>query len=280
MIGEGNGKPLEIKGDEYFKKLLEKFDIGEVSFCGNAEYKQAIDQLYPVFCMVFDSVTAEEVKSYKKDILLYVAHYPSSIFRRKKEVKEKQEKQERIFKEIADLKKMIQKGGESGLSSVRMFASMDYKDMYKFIKDCLTSDRPDLQKKAWDLLNNNDVHRQFVWMRANIIVDCWQAANAKGKEEFLNIAMEQHIKNGCARHMDDNFIDEDGIEYKQYMFISPDGQDMNYIRRIPIATDKTDKWGYESLLEKYGTPKSVQMLIENSQAEKLYKEYHKTCGKG
>lgn len=172
---------------------------------------------------------------------------------------------------------MIKEKGESGLSSARTFATMDYAEMYKFIKECIMSDKPDLKEQAWDLLNRNDVHEQFVWMRANIIVDCWQASDAKGKEEFLTLAMKQYVDEGYARQLN-NFTDQDGMEYKQYMFVHPNGVDLNYIRRIPIATNGMEKWAYEGLLDKYETPKEVRMILEIGQSKKIFEEY-KTLSK-
>jgi len=272
--GEEKRKPAEIRADNYFEDFLKRFNLGELHFSYNNEYKPAIDELNPMFCIVFDDHTAGEIKAYRKDILLYVTHHPTSIFHRKNEVEERKKKQERIFKEVEGLIKMIKEKGESGLSSARTFASMDYGEMYKFLQECIMSDKPDLKKQAWDLLNRNDVHEQFVWMRANIIVDCWQVADAKGKEEFLTIAMKQYIDQGCVRQLN-NFTDQDGIEYKQYMFLYPNGADLNYVRRIPIATPGMEKLAYENILEKYETPKGMQMLMEIGESKKLFEQHKK-----
>ncbi len=265
-------KPSEIRADNYFKDLLKKFDFGELHFTDYKDYKLAIDQLDPILCIVFDDHTAEEIRAYKKDILLYVTYSPTEIFYRKKEQEERQKKQEKTFKEIEGLIKMIKEKGEDGLSSARTFATMDYKEWYALIKQCIMSDKPDLQKRAWDLVNSNDGHSQFIWMRANIIVDCWQAADAKGKEEFLTLAMKHYVDEGYARQLD-NFTDQDGVEYKQYMFLFPNGTDLNYIRRIPIATNKMDKWAYENLLDKYDTPKNIRMLLEIGESKKVFEKY-------
>ena len=265
-------KPAEIRADNYFKDLLKKFELGELHFSHYSDYRAAIDQLNPVFCVVFDEYIAEEIRAYKKDILLYVTYSPSAIFHRKNEREERQKKQEKTFKEIEGLIRMIKEKGESGLSSARAFATMGYKEMYEFIQQCIMSNKPDLQKQAWDLVNGNDGHEQFVWMRANIIVDCWQVADAKGKEEFLTLAMKQYVDEGYARQLD-NFIDQEGMEYKQYMFVHPNGDDLNYIRRIPIATKGMEKLAYENLLDKYETPKSIRMLIEIGESKKLFERY-------
>jgi len=270
--GSEKHKPSELRADNYFKNLLKNFNFGEIYFADYNDYKSSIDQLDPILCIVFSDYTAEQIKTYKKDILLYVTHSPTDIFRRKKEQKTKQKEQEKTFKEIEGLLKMIKEKDEEGISSARAFASMDYGEMYKLIKQCIISDRPELQKQAWDLMNRNDVHSQFIWMRANLIVDCWKAADAKGKEEFLTLVMKQYIDEGCARQME-NFKDQDGTEYKQYVFLSPKGTDLNYIRRIPIATKGMDKWAYENLLDKYNTPKSIRMLLEIGESKKVFEKY-------
>jgi len=267
-------KPSEIRADNYFKNLLKKFNLGEISFTGYNDYKSSIDQLDPILCIVLGDYTAEQIKAYKKDILLYVTYSPAEIFHRKKEQEKRKKEQEKTFKEIEGLIQMIQEKGKDGLSSARAFAAMNYEEMYKLIKQCITSDKPNLQKQAWDLINRNDVHSQFIWMRANLIADCWKVADAKSKEEFLTLAMKQYIDEGYARQLD-NFTDQDGIEYKQYMFLSPNSKDLNYIRRIPIATKDMDTWAYESLLDQYDTPKSAGMLVEVGKAKKIFKE-HKT----
>ncbi len=265
-------KSSEIRADNYFKEFLKKFDLGELHFCGFTGYKEIIDQLNPILCIVFGENYAEEISGYKKGIILYVTYSPSEIFWRKKEQEGRIKEQEATFKEIESLLKKIKDEGHKE-EDVRKFASMDYKDWYEMIKQSFLSEKPDLISKAWNLLTNNEGPSMFKWMKVNFLLDCWNASDGKGKEEFLTMAMEQHIENGSAREIN-IFTEADGIKYRQYMFTYPDGSDSNYIRRIPIANDM-EKSEYESLLYKYETPTGVQMMMEAGQVKELW-EKHKS----
>ena len=57
------------------------------------------------------------------------------------------------------------------------------------------------KKKAWELLMNKNGHSDFIWMRVQLICECWEASDTKGKEKFLNLAMQDHIDNGLAREL-------------------------------------------------------------------------------
>ena len=265
-------KPSQIRADNYFKNLLKKFDLGELHFVDYGDYKSSLDALNPIIGIVFDEHTAEEVQDYKKDMFLYLTDSPTSVFRRKKEQRQKQKKQVKIFQEIEGLIEKIREEDEDKQEIIRKVAGMGYKEKYEMIQQMLISGKPDPVNKAWELLNSNDVHKDYIWMRVNLIGDCWRAASAKRKEEFLTTAMDQHIKSGYARQIE-NLTDEDGIEYKQYVALYPDGTDSKYIRLIPIATDKMDKWAYENLLEKYNTPNGPQALSEVGRVKKLYKKH-------
>jgi hypothetical protein len=119
---------------------------------------------------------------------------------------------------------------------------MTYKDKYKMIKEMILSDDDEIKKRAWDMLNLN--HGDWVWMRANLIVDCWQAADAKGREKFILMNLKHHVESGSIKQIEDS-TEEDGIICKQYLY--PNGK----IYKVPTATDKMDKYAYESLVNKY-----------------------------
>ena len=119
---------------------------------------------------------------------------------------------------------------------------------------------------------NNSEHPNFIWMRVNLIVDCWQGADANGKYELLAHTMADYVDIGLAYEMD-KFTDLEGIEYRQYEFILPDGERTKEIRRIPIPTKGMDKYGYDNLLTKYETPNGARMLLEIGQVKTKVKEY-------
>lgn len=265
-------KPREIRNGKYFKELLADFDLGEINFASYSDWKESCDKFKPVVIITFNEYYAREIKDHKKDALLYVTYEPNQIFRKKDETEEKVAEQRKTFIEIAGIIQKIRDDGEAGLDPLRKFAAMSYDDMYQMIIQALIGERDDLRKQAWDLLMSNDGHKDFIWMRAQLICEVWDHADAKGKEEFLCMAMDQHIENGTAKELE-CFTDSEGMEFRQYEFLYPDGWGAKYIRRIPVATKGMDKWGYVALIEKYQTPNGPQMMLEAGQAKQLYSEY-------
>ena len=158
------------------------------------------------------------------------------------------------------------KADESQIDAARQFASMSYDDLYKMIVHAIIGKDERLRKQAWELLMDNNGHSQFVWMRAQLICEAWQGADGKGKEEFLCMAMNQHIEQEMARKIED-FTDSDGQKYHQYMFCDFFGCDVDYIRRIPFGFKGQDKWAYEALLTKYETPIGPRMMLEAGKYE-------------
>lgn len=265
-------KSRELKFDQYFKGLLSDFYLGEVHFVKQDNFKEAIDKHDPFFVIVFDEFTAREVKGYKKDVFVYVTDAPSRIFYRKAEIEEREKKQRKTFEEISGLVKKLEVDDEKGLKAARQYAGMSYNDTYDWLIQMIISDREDLRQKAWDLLLRNDGHPDFVWMRAQLLCEVWDYGDGKKKEEFLCMAMDQHIENGMAEQLED-FTDVDEQIYHQYMFHFFDGSDANYIRRIPIGQVGQDKYAYEALLKKYDTPNGVQMMMEAGQMKSKKEEY-------
>jgi hypothetical protein len=254
--------------NQYFRDLLSDFDLGEVYFVEQGEYRKSLDKLNPFVVIVFDEFIAQEVKGYKKDVFLYVTIPPRSIFYRKAEVESKQEKQKETFEEIAWLVQKIREDGEEKEGILRKTASAGYQETYDMITQALIGKDPDLSKKAWDLLNTNDGHPNLIWMRVQLICDVWEYSDGDGREKFLCMAMDQHIESGAARQLED-FTDNDGQVYHQYMFLYLDGYDANYIRRIPVGYKGQDKYEYDALLTKYGTPTGPQMMMEAGQVRKM-----------
>ena len=270
-------KPRELRDTNYFKELLSNYDLGAVYYASQnpISWKAKIDEINPLVIIYLGSeYYAEEVRKYKNDALMYLADDAGSIFYRKAEAEKKKEKHRKIFSEIEGILKKIKDDGEKEIEGVRKFAAMTYNDMYKMIQKAIISEDKELSKKAWELLMNKNGHSNFVWMRVQLICECWEASNAKGKEEFLNLAMKDHIDNGLARELTIH-TDEEGIQYRQYEFLYPNGQRTYYIRRIPIATKEMENYGYENLLSKYETPNGARMLLEVGQMKDQMKEYTK-----
>lgn len=260
-------KPRELRDDQYFKELLASHDIGEVHYTTHENRQQKLDEVNPLFTVVFNEDTARFVQTYKKGSFVYLTNHPSSIFYRKAEIEAKKIKQREIFEEIARLIQKIRNDGEEQFEAARKFAGMSYNDLYQMLKQAIISDRKELSDRAWEILRSNDLNPCFIWMRAQLITEIWQAAEAKDMENFLCMVMRDHADNGFAHQLSD-FTDLDGQVFHQYMFHYSDGTEANYIRRIPVATPGQGKYGYVSLLEKYETPNGIRMMIEVGQMKK------------
>lgn len=265
-----------IKADQYFKELIAGFDLGTVHYASRDDWKSKVDEVNPIVIVSLGGdYYAHEIKEYKKDAALYAAEHPNGVFSRKAEVEKKKGQNLKIFTEIAGILKQIRDEGEDQLKVVRKFSAMSYKDVYDMLVQMIISDNEEAKSKAWELLTSNDVHSNFIWMRAQMMMEVWQHADGKGKEEFLCMSMDQHIENGMARKLDD-FTDEDGQKYHQYMFCDFFGCDLNYIRRIPFGTKGQDKYNYQAILDKYETPNGLQMNLEAGQMKSKKEEHFKS----
>jgi len=265
-------KPRELRDDKYFKDLLADFDLGEVHFATYNNYKEELDKVDPIVTIVFGDWYAQEVNHHKKDTWIYVATFPSTIFCKKVEVEEKQKKQKEIFKSIAGHIQKLKEEPEEKSNDMRKIAAMTEDDMYKMFIRAIIGDSEELRQRTWALLMDNNAGSRFVWMRARLLMEVWQHGDGKKKEEFLCMAMDQHIENGFARKME-NFTDTDGQEFHQYMFTHPSGFDAKYIRRIPLGFKGQDKYAYEALLTKYETPNGLQMMLEAGQMKSKKEEW-------
>lgn len=272
LVDTAGRKPREIRLDTYFKELLSQFDLGETRFASYQNWREVCDQHDPLFIITFSDYEASQIKEYKKDALIYVTYDAGQIFYRKAEMEEKKVKQHKTLKEIEGMIQKVIEDGEEKVPSLRKFAAMSYNDMYRMIVQAIIGEDDKLRKQAWSLLNDNNVHKNFVWMRVQLICEAWDHCDGKGKEEFLCMAMSQHIDNGIARKLE-NFTDEDGQEFHQYMFVSFFGQDLNYIRRIPVGFKGQEKYSYQAILDKYETPNGPQMMLEAGQMRSKLEEY-------
>lgn len=268
-------KGRQLKADQYFKDLVGGFDIGNVYYATHDDWKTKADHINPIVIVSLGGDWyAQQIKEYKKDSLLYAAEHPNAVFSRKAEEQEKRDENIKKFTEIAGIIKKIRDEGEEELKTVRKFSAMSYKDVYDMLVQMIISDNKEAKEKAWELLTSNDVHSNFIWMRAQMMMEVWQHADGKGKEQFLCMSMDHHIENGMARKLDD-FTDEDGQKYHQYMFCDFFGCDLNYIRRIPYGEKGQDKYNYQAILDKYETPNGLQMNLEAGQMKSKKEEYFK-----
>jgi len=278
LADTGGKKPNARRNDEYFKDLLEEFDFGEVHYALSSDWESVIDDIDPFVVIAFSEYEANQVKNHKKDCLLYVTYDPGQIFYRKAETEIKKEEQRKTFAEIAHVVAQIRNGNEEGAAVFRKFAGMSHDDLYDVITQALISKDEKLRAQAWALLNDNNANSNLIWMRAQLICEIWNHGDGKGKEEFLCMAMDQHIENGIARKMP-NFT-EDEQEFHQYMWRYFDGTDANYIRRIPVGFKGQDKYGYEAILRKFDTPNGPQVMLEAGHMRKQKEEYIKgQCAK-
>jgi len=245
--------PRDRRNAEYFSKLLGEHNLGELHYSSQENFCEKLDALDPIIVIVFDSSTAREVSEYKRDTFVYVAESPSSVFHRKTEVESRQLKNEKIFREAAGLLRQIIEEGEEKLVAARRYAAMSFQDKYDMVVQMLISDDEKIHKMGRELINRNDIDPDFIWIRVKLIADLWQNADAKGRQEFTEAAIQGHVSNGIAHQMKD-FTDADGQIYKQFMFHDVHGKDVNEIRLVPVATPDMGKYDYEALFSKHETP--------------------------
>ncbi|MCL4384566.1 hypothetical protein M1116_03870 [Patescibacteria group bacterium] len=118
-----------------------------------------------------------------------------------------------------------------------------FDELYKLCTNVLINGNEEQVAKMWKTINRTD--GIWNWIRVKIITDCYEQADAKGKEEFSLIAMEKHLKSGNAVQLKEEFVDsETGIRYRQYKFRG--GRPY----RIPIATEGMDKHAYHTAMNK------------------------------
>lgn len=246
-------KPCARRNAEYFTTFLNEFDLGELHFATHQNFREKTDVLDPMIVIVFDSSMAREVRDYKKDMFVYVTDSPRTIFSRRTEVESRQEKQRKIFNDAAGLIRQILDEGEEKMVAARRYAAMSFQNKYDMVVQMLISDDEKIRNMGRELINRNDIDPDFIWIRAKLIADLWQNADAKGRQEFTEAAIQGHVENGVAHQMED-FTDADGQVYKQFMFYNMYGKDVNEIRRVPVATPGMGKYDYEALFGKHKNP--------------------------
>lgn len=269
--------PSFLRNKKYAEDILSTYDLGEVITCNNGSFRQMLIDHDPYIVIATDEFTAQEVKTTKPDALVYLAKHPNSIFSKKAETDEKIKKQEKIFAEASGMIEKIRNATDEERASIRKFSSMDYNELYKMIQKALISDDENLKKSAWDLLfGEGERHSNLIWMRVQMMAEMWDHTDWKGREQLMLMSMERHIDQNTARKMD-NFTDEDGLEYYQYMFLDPFGKDTNHIRRLPFATKGQDKYAYENLLEKNEIPTNyLRVQVEANSLRKQWDDYIKS----
>lgn len=266
-------KGAQLTRHQYFQDTLARYNFGEVLFLSENESKEQITSINPLLVFVTHDTIARELKEIKSDYLLYVIPNYNQIFARKAEVKEKKEKLNKIFTEAEGVIAEVL-SGEKEDKDLRHFASLSYKDMYDMITKALISDDEDLKKNAWDLLwDNSPKHSNLIWMRVQMMADCWQHSKGESLEQLMLMSMECHLEMDLVRQMDD-FIDADGNQYHQYMFLDPYGRDVNHIRRLPYAHKNEDRYAYEARLEKSEIPTNfLRVQLEANQYRQQCDEY-------
>lgn len=274
LADTANKKPREIREDTYFKDLISQYDIGTIHYATWQSWKEIINDIDPIIVVILGgSYEAQEVKRYKGDNLLYAIGSLGSVFRRKADVESKKEKQKTIFSEIESLVRDMKTKGEEEIASIRKFSGLSYKELYDTIKKALISDNKELQQNAWDLMfGEGDRPSNIIWMRTQMMCEIWEGADWQGREKLMLMSMERHIDQGTARKMD-NFMDADGQEYYQYMFLDPYGNDLNHIRRLPFASKGQERYAYESMLEQHEIPSNyMRIQVEANQVREKWDE--------
>lgn len=118
-----------------------------------------------------------------------------------------------------------------------------FSEVYKAVTHLLVNGTKEQQDKVWKMLNEGD--GEWAWMKMKVITDAYSSADAKGKEEFSLISMEQHLKSGTAVLLEETFTDpETDIKYRLYRFKN------GLLYKIPFATEGMDKYAYDKALNK------------------------------
>lgn len=266
-------KGAQLKKHQYFQDTLDSFNLGDVHYLPVEESKQQIHDINPLLVLAFDEYTAQEINGIKADNLIYLIDTPGQIFARKADVKEKQAKLHKVLSEASGLLQDVMDGKQKE-KDLRHFSSLSYDDMYKMLTKAFISDNKKLHESAKELLfGEGERHSNIVWMRVQMMAEVWEGAKGKAFEQLMVMSMERHLDQRTARKMD-NFIDDDGLEYHQYMFLDPYGNDVNHIRRLPFATNDQERFAYESLLERNEIPTNyIRIQLEANQLKQQWDEY-------
>lgn len=266
-------KGANLNKHQYFQETLASYNFGEVLFLSLEDGKKQINDINPLLVFTFYDTYAREIKEIKKDILLYVIPTHGQIFSRKAEVEKQKDKLNKILTEAESIVSEVV-SGEKDDTELRKYGALSYKDLYDMITKAIIGDDEDLKKKAWDLLwGEGEKHSDIIWMRVQMMAECWEHSKGEQLEQLMLMSMERHIDMRLARKMD-MFTDEDDQQYHQYMFLDPYGNDLKHIRRLPCATKDEDRYGYEARLEKCEIPTNfLRVQMEANQFRKECDEY-------
>jgi hypothetical protein len=272
--------PGQLRKKAYVDELL-AYDLGEVTTCSLSECKEKGLTEKPDVIICAYEMHAREIKEAIPEAVLYVAEGIGSVFSRKAETEEKMEKNKKIFEDAAETVQRIREATPEERDQMRKFHALSYDEFYKMIQKAIISDDEDLRKKAWDLLwGPGEKNSNIIWMRVQMMAEVWEHSSGERLEQLMLMSMERHTDYGLARKIE-NFTDESGQEYHQYVYIDPFGNDMEYIRKLPRASKDQERYSYEALLEKNEIPKNyMRVQLEADQFKKEVEEYREAeCAK-
>lgn len=266
--------PAQLRRKQYVDELLKTYDLGELVFCTLAECKERGVVEKPDIIICCYEFYAREIKELIPEAVLYVVEGVSGIFSRKAEIEEKIENNKKIFEDATDTVRRIREASPDEREKMRKFHAMSYSEVYEMIQQAIISDNEDLKKKAWDLLwGPGEKNSNIIWMRVQMMAEVWEGSKGKNLEQLMLMSMERHIDFGLARKIE-NYTDESGQEYHQYVYIDPFGNDMEYARRLPCASKDQERYSYEALLEKNEIPKNyMRVQLEANQFKKEVDDY-------
>lgn len=267
--------PGQLRRKEYVDDVLSTYDLGEVTFIDNIEEcKRRGPEEKPDIIICTYEYGAREIKDAVPEAVLYVIEGLGSIYSRKAETAEKIEKNKKIFEDVAETIERIRTATDEERDQMRKFHAMSYDEVYKMITKAIIGDNEDLRKKAWDLLwGPGEKNSNIVWMRVQMMTEVWEHSKGEQLEQLMLMSMERHTDLGLARKIE-NYTDEDGQEYHQYVYIDPYGNDMEYVRKLPRASKDQERYSYEALLEKHELPKNyMRVQMEANQFKKEVDEY-------
>ncbi len=266
--------PSQLLRKEYVDKLFNTYDLGEKIFCTLVECKERGVAEKPDVIICCYEYYAQEIKHLIPEAVLYVAEGVNGVFSRKSEVEEKMEKNRKIFEDAAETVQRIREATPEDREQMRSFHALSYDELYKMIQKAIVNDDEGLRKKAWDLLwGPGEKNSNIIWMRVQMMAEVWEHSKGEELEKLMLMSMERHLDMGLARKMD-VFTDADGLQYHQYMFLDPYGDDFNHIRRLPFGSKGQDRYAYEALLLRNEIPINyMRVQMEAVQFRKECDEY-------
>ncbi len=265
-----------LRNKKYAEDMLEAYDLGEVIICTNETYSEPLRTQDPYVILVSSEYLAQEIKNIKSDSHIYVIKSANTIFSRKAEIEDRKEKQDKIFKSAEEDIKKFRESSEEERKELRKVASMSYDDIYKMLTKAFISEDKDVSQKARDILfGEGERHSNIIWMRVQMMAEVWEHADCETREKLMCMSMERHIDQGSARKIE-NYVDESGQTYHQYVIVDPFGEDTEHIRRLPFGTKGQDKYEYERLLEQNDIPTNfLRLQMEANSVKEKWEEARK-----